>query len=121
MLTILSIFGIGLGLLKTEISSESLKSIKGTDDGLEEVIEFLKKHPQIIIEISGHTDEVGTDANNMNLSDRRAAKVKEIIVKAGVNTNRIYTIGFGETRPIATNSTSEGKLKNRRVEFKILE
>ena len=61
--------------------------IKGTDNGLDEVIEFLKKHPHIIIEISGHTDNEGTDEKNMDLSYRRADKVKSIIVHAGVNTN----------------------------------
>lgn len=94
--------------------------VKGTDEGLDDVIIFLKKHSKIIIEISGHTDEVGTGENNMSLSDRRAKRIKEIIVNGGVNPDRILTVGYGETKPIATNKTKEGKLKNRRVEFKII-
>jgi len=98
---------------KTEI-------IKDTDKGLQEVISFLEKYPKIIIEISGHTDEVGTNEKNLDLSHRRADKIKEIMVKGGIDTNRILTAGYGETKPIASNTTAEGKLKNRRVEFKII-
>lgn len=98
---------------KTEI-------IKDTDKGLQEVIVFLEKYPKIIIEISGHTDEVGTNEKNLDLSHRRADKIKEIMVSAGIEANRILTAGFGETKPIASNSTPEGKLKNRRVEFRII-
>lgn len=94
--------------------------VKGTDKGLDKVIEFLKKHKHIIIEISGHTDEVGGNTDNMILSKRRAGSVKQLIVKQGINKNRIITSGYGETRPIATNKTKAGKLKNRRVEFKII-
>ncbi len=99
---------------KTEI-------IKNSDKGLDDVISFMKKYTSIILEISGHTDEVGTDEKNMNLSWRRAEKVKEIMINAGIATNRIVTVGYGETKPIASNATSEGKQKNRRVEFKIVQ
>jgi len=94
--------------------------VKGTDKGLDKVIQFLKKHPSIIIKISGHTDTDGETINNLALSKRRAKKVKQTIVKHGINANRILTAGYGEAQPIATNKTEKGRLKNRRVEFKIV-
>lgn len=94
--------------------------IKGTDKGLDDVILFMKKHPRLMIKISGHTDNVGGDKTNLLLSSNRAKKIKSIIVKAGVDKYRITTQGYGETKPIDTNETDEGRLKNRRVEFKIV-
>ena len=94
--------------------------IRNTDKGLDDVILFLETYPNIMIEISGHTDNQGEEAKNLLLSKERAKKIKSIIVKAGINAYRITTIGYGETKPIATNETEKGKLKNRRVEFRIV-
>jgi OOP family OmpA-OmpF porin len=68
----------------------------------------------------GHTDSIGSAEYNMGLSDRRAASVKAYLVSKGVDANRVYTEGKGETNPIASNATSEGRAKNRRVEVEIV-
>jgi outer membrane protein OmpA-like peptidoglycan-associated protein len=69
--------------------------------------------------IEGHTDSVGTDAYNQDLSERRAMAVKTALIRANVDPARINTYGYGETRPIAGNNTDAGRLKNRRVEIVI--
>jgi OOP family OmpA-OmpF porin len=68
----------------------------------------------------GHTDSIGTEAYNQKLSERRAASVKSYLVSKGVDANRIYTEGKGESQPIATNSTAAGRAQNRRVEIEIV-
>jgi len=68
----------------------------------------------------GHTDSVGPDAYNQKLSERRAASVKSYLVSKGVDANRIYTEGKGESQPVASNATREGRAKNRRVEIEIV-
>lgn len=68
----------------------------------------------------GHTDSIGSDAYNQKLSERRAASVKSYLVSKGIDPNRIYTEGKGEKQPIASNSTREGRAKNRRVEIEIV-
>ena len=71
------------------------------------------------LKVSGHTDNVGADANNMKLSQLRAATVKKYLVSRGLAADKIVSVGFGETMPVATNDTPEGRQKNRRVEFEI--
>ena len=67
----------------------------------------------------GHTDNVGSDAYNQALSERRTASVKDYVVKKGVAGTRVSGQGFGESKPIADNKTAEGRAKNRRVEIKV--
>jgi len=88
---------------------------------LDDVVQALKDYPQIRVRIEGHTDNVGNDATNLELSKKRADAVFEYIIAKGVEARRLITEGFGETRPIDTNNTPEGKQRNRRVEFHILE
>ncbi|MBJ7263390.1 MAG: OmpA family protein [Burkholderiaceae bacterium] len=68
----------------------------------------------------GHTDSIGTDAYNQKLSERRAASVKTYLTSKGVPADRIYTEGKGETQPVASNATREGRAQNRRVEVEIV-
>ncbi len=73
------------------------------------------------VEVAGHTDNVGGDALNLDLSQRRAASVRTYLVEAGINTDRLVSKGYGESKPTTTNPTSAGRATNRRVEFTILE
>ena len=89
---------------------------------LKDVAEVMANHKNIKkIRVEGHTDSVGKDKSNKKLSENRAKAVKDFLVSAGVDAGRLESQGFGEERPVATNDTDEGKEKNRRVEFNILE
>jgi outer membrane protein OmpA-like peptidoglycan-associated protein len=87
---------------------------------LNRVIELLKENPAIVIEMSAHTDSRGSDDYNFKLSDNRARSVMEYIVAHGIDQSRISSKGYGETKPVATNETDDGRQLNRRVEFTIL-
>ncbi|MFO0584244.1 MAG: OmpA family protein [Anaeromyxobacter sp.] len=89
---------------------------------LRQVAQILKDNPQIrFVQIEGHTDDSGELVENERLSQRRAEKVRDFLVGAGVAAGRLEPRGFGPTRPIAPNDTFEGRAQNRRVEFVILE
>ena len=78
-------------------------------------------NPGLIVEISGHTDSIGSDQYNLGLSQRRADAVVEYLVKKGIDTASFISKGYGEKNPIADNETEEGRSLNRRVEMKVLE
>lgn len=86
---------------------------------LDEVSSILSQYPKTYIDVYGHTDSDGSDAYNQTLSERRAQSVAGYLTSHGVQSTRIATRGFGETQPIASNATEEGKAANRRVEIKI--
>jgi len=89
---------------------------------LNEVATVLKAHPRIRkVEVAGHTDARGSAPMNLKLSQARAKAVFAFLVQAGVDPSRLIHRGYGKTRPIADNNTDEGREKNRRVEFNILE
>jgi outer membrane protein OmpA-like peptidoglycan-associated protein len=86
-------------------------------DEIGNLAEVMEKHPNLMIEIEGHTDNVGGEKYNQQLSGRRANAVKKYLVeKFGIDASRLSTEGFGKSRPITTNATKEGRQKNRRVE-----
>ena len=87
---------------------------------LDELSDVLTKDPTWKLKIVGHTDNVGSDASNLELSKKRAIAVSNYLVSKGIDASRITTDGKGETMPIATNDTPEGRDKNRRVEFFII-
>lgn len=88
---------------------------------LDDVVTVMKAHPEYSLSIFGHTDNVGGDDMNMDLSNRRAGSVRNYLLEHGVSADRIVeTKGYGETSPVATNETVEGRTKNRRVEFKVV-
>jgi outer membrane protein OmpA-like peptidoglycan-associated protein len=88
---------------------------------LNQVSSVLKNHPEIKqIRVEGHTDSVGDAAANMVLSQARADSVKAYLVSKGITATRLEARGFGVTRPVADNATSEGRDQNRRVEFVIV-
>lgn len=87
---------------------------------LDKVVEVMKNNPELRIELSAHTDNVGTDQYNDRLSQRRGDVAKTYLVKAGVEASRIQAIGYGKRRPLTSNDTEEAKQLNRRVEFKVI-
>ncbi len=84
---------------------------------LDGAIKTMKDNPNTRISIEGHTDSVGSHAYNMKLSERRAESVKDYLVAGGISASRMTTVGYGETKPIASNSTEEGRAENRRVDL----
>ncbi len=89
-------------------------------DGKKSIDEALAKLKGVDLEMvvaTGHTDSIGTDAYNQKLSERRAAAVKDYLVSKGIPAAKVTTIGKGETQPVATNKTKEGRQKNRRVDI----
>lgn len=78
---------------------------------------FLEKYPERNIQIEGHTDSTGSETYNQKLSERRAESVKRALMYEGINRNRMTTIGYGETFPIASNANTSGQQQNRRVEI----
>ncbi len=87
---------------------------------LDEFADYLLANPSIVIEIQGHTDDEGNAADNLALSMDRAFEVKGYLEKKGISGSRIKAKGYGETRPIADNTSASGKAKNRRTEFMII-
>lgn len=87
---------------------------------LDKVASTLVEFDQTIVEVAGHTDSTGPDAYNQSLSERRAASVASHLTGKGVNPKRLITVGAGETKPVADNSTPEGRQLNRRVELTIV-
>lgn len=98
---------------RSELRSESFAE-------LDRLAEFLAANTKIIIELSGHTDNVGQDDDNRRLSQERVNAVRTYLVSKGVNEKRLKAVGLGKSKPIASNATEEGRQRNRRVEFKIV-
>lgn len=86
---------------------------------LEKIMRFLTENPAVRIEISGHTDNTGNPAYNRQLSEKRAQAVYNYLTNRGIEPSRLTIKGYGQTRPVAPNSTEEGKQLNRRIEFLI--
>lgn len=85
---------------------------------LDELSKILNKYDGATLTIEGHTDNVGADDFNMTLSQKRSESVRQYLIGKGISDARLISIGFGETKPVATNNTTLGKAKNRRVELK---
>jgi outer membrane protein OmpA-like peptidoglycan-associated protein len=89
---------------------------------LNDVIVVLKKHPNLKLKIEGHSCNTGeTEEINQGISEKRANVVKNYLVKHGIDSKRFQTQGYGSTQPAAKNNTEFGKIRNRRVTFKIIE
>ncbi len=100
-------------LFETGKSKLRTSSFKGLND----VAKIMVENPEMELDIAGHTDNVGSDAMNQTLSENRANAVRDYLVSKGVDASRITATGYGETTPIATNSTAAGRQQNRRSEM----
>lgn len=87
---------------------------------LKRLIKFMNNNPSYKIEIAGHTDSVGSDSDNQTLSQNRAKAVVDYLIQNGIDASRLQPKGYGESLPIESNDTAEGRALNRRVEFTIL-
>lgn len=87
---------------------------------LNDLLSFLQRHPATKVEIAGHTDNTGTDAHNLKLSQDRANSIRNYLLKKGIAAAQVTAKGYGSSVPVADNSTGEGKQLNRRTEVRIL-
>ena len=99
------------GVNKSDIRSEAYPQ-------LNEAVKILNENPEMRVEIQGHTDNTGSEAYNQTLSEKRAVAIKAYLVKEGIDADRLEEKGYGESVPIASNDSEEGRQKNRRVRFK---
>jgi len=86
---------------------------------LQQIAAFLKRYPQVILQIEGHCDERGTEEYNMALGSRRANATRQFLADLGIDPNRLYTISYGEMRPVDPGHNEEAWAKNRRCHFLI--
>lgn len=109
----------GEALVLPDVTFESGKAVLSLNAKkvLDRVFESLKTNSDIEVEIRGFTDSVGSAGGNLRLSQRRAEAVKDYLVDRGIAFGRLRAIGYGEANPIASNGSSEGRAKNRRIEF----
>ncbi len=103
--------GVNFAFDKSDIDGPSAVVLDAAADQLQEC-------PKVAVSVEGHTDWIGTDAYNQALSERRAEAVRSHLVSRGVSASRLTAVGYGESQPIASNETAEGRALNRRVELK---
>jgi outer membrane protein OmpA-like peptidoglycan-associated protein len=106
---------VTLGDLLFETGKSDLKG--GASSNLNKLAAFLNEYPDRSVLIEGHTDNVGSDETNFNLSQRRANSVQSYLVGRGVAASRLATSGLGEGSPVAGNDSATGRQQNRRVEI----
>jgi outer membrane protein OmpA-like peptidoglycan-associated protein len=113
--------GANVVLNNVFFNSNSFALLSESKVELDRLADLLVKNPTVKIEIGGHTDNVGADDANLLLSENRAKAVVEYIVSKGIEASRVSAKGYGETVAIGDNTTEQGRAKNRRTEFKIIE
>jgi len=106
-------------LTGVKFETGSAKITKASFSILDDVVKVMEENPSYNLDIHGHTDNTGKAENNLQLSKDRAASVKTYLVSKGVDSGRLRSEGFGQEKPAYDNGTSEGRAKNRRVEFKV--
>ncbi len=112
-----------IGTLSINFDFNKASIQKDSEDEIESIFGLMKAYPAMVIELHGHTDSLNSTGDkdyNLKLSQKRADAVKQALVKKGIDASRILTKGFGDTKPIADNTSDEGRHKNRRTEFIIL-
>ena len=101
-------------------ATNKTRILPSSEEELNGLFNYLDRHPEIRIKIVGHTDSVGKDEANQKLSEGRAEAVMKDLIRRGIDPSRLEAEGRGETEPIDTNDTEEGRQNNRRVEIHIL-
>lgn len=113
--------GLVFKLSAINFETGSNKLTNSSFDILDKMAEILKEYPGMIVEVGGHTDNVGDDQKNQVLSQNRANSVMNYLLTKGVAAGQLKAVGYGETQPVTENDTEEGRKKNRRVMFTVLE
>ena len=108
-----------LGLGPVTFSTGQSSILEEAEVLLLEVVAILNAYPETKFALEGHTDSKFTEKFNQKLSEKRAASVLNFLTSNGIEASRLSTVGFGETAPVASNDTSEGRAQNRRVEVKL--
>ena len=111
--TLLILEGVNFAFDSSQLTPES-ESI------LNQAVQALRDASTVTVRVEGHTDSIGTDQYNQGLSERRARAVVEYLVSQGIEPSRMEPAGYGESEPVASNETEEGRYKNRRVEFEVI-
>ena len=107
-------------LNNVHFKSGSAELTKDSYTELKDLLDYLLMKPTVVVEVGGHTDAEGEEDTNMALSLKRARAVQSYLVKNGVKADQVVAKGYGETKPVATNDTPEGRQKNRRTEVKVI-
>lgn len=113
---------VGKAITLTALRFETGKSnlMPESYDQIETLLMLMKSNPKMVIELGGHTDNTGGKGYSQQLSEDRVEEVKRILVEKGIKKSHIKGVGYGGTKPIASNRDEQGREKNRRVEFKIV-
>lgn len=108
--------------LKGDVTFDSNSAMvrPGLYSEIDRISTVLRQYPQTVIRVEGHTDSTGTEAYNLDLSQRRARAVENLFVQRGVANSRLVSVGYGESLPVTTNATESGRQRNRRVEIKVV-
>ncbi len=110
-------------IIEGKVVEFEFASAELTDEGkalLDDLLEGLRENPLVGVEIGGHTDDIGDELENLALSEARALAVVDYFVARGEDRERFVVVGYGESQPIASNDTDEGRARNRRIEFTAL-
>jgi outer membrane protein OmpA-like peptidoglycan-associated protein len=115
--------GTGKQATVGEVLFDTDKSVLRTEGiaEVERMVVFMQENPNAIMEIGGHTDSDATEDYNLALSERRANAVRDYMIGKGVFATRLTAKGYGENQPVASNATADGKQKNRRTEFVVVQ
>jgi outer membrane protein OmpA-like peptidoglycan-associated protein len=113
----------GVKLLLKEIYFEfnSFELYQSSFEEINRVVDLMKQNPSAVIEVAAHTDDKGSDQYNMSLSQKRAQYIVDYMISCKIQPGRLQPKGYGETQPVVSNDTDEHRLKNRRLELKVLQ
>ncbi len=112
-----SIFQVALQGVSFENNSAELKP--GSEQVLDQAAQVIIASPGVRVEVQAHTDSVGSKKYNQKLSEKRASSVREYLISKGVSATQLESKGYGETDPVLSNETEDGRARNRRVELKV--
>lgn len=102
---------------KIEFVTGTVNLVPGAAQGIDMLAAYLNKYKNKTVTLSGHTDSSGSAERNLELSQQRADYIRDVLISKGISPDRITAIGYGQTQPIASNSTSAGRQKNRRIDI----